>query len=203
MVTVCHKIYNKANNSRLIGIIAVLAVALIVVILIFCIFLQRSPKSTVKNVAKVVDNVDLAGAMDLIDPAGIVAFFSCYDYRNGEIDFDDFDENYEKIEKALKNLKKEIKRGKYSIDVTNTKKVSDSKKITKVTCNIKVEYEDNKIELKGIEIYTMKKGFKNYIVGIDPESLDEIEDQIYEQEDELEDIAKELYDVVEDLEDIY
>lgn len=187
------------NNSRLIGIIAVLAIALIVVILIFCIFLQRSAKSTVKDVAKVVSKADLIGAIDLVDPAGIAAFTTCYNYRSGEVDFEDFDENYEKIEKSLNKLKKEIKKGKYSIDVTSTKKVSDSKKITKVTCDIKVKYKDNEIKLKGMEIYTMKKGFKNYIVGIDPESIDKAEEQLDRQEDELYDIVEELEDVFEDI----
>lgn len=189
----------KTTNTRLIGIIAVLTVALIVVIIVFCIFLQRSAKATVKDVAKVVKNADIIGAIDLVDPAGIAAFMTCYNYRSGEIDFEDFDENYEKIEKGLKKIKKEIKKGKYSIDVTSTKKVSDAKKITKVTCDIKVKYNDNEIKLKGIEIYTMKKGFKNYIIGINPESLEDAEEQLDEQDDSLYDIVDDLEDELEDI----
>lgn len=192
----------KATRNGLIGVIVVLAVILLIVILIFGIFVRRSAKTTVKDVAKVVDKVDILGAVDLVDPIGIAAFVSCYDYRDDKIDFEDFEENYEKIEKSYKKVKNEIKKGKYSIEVTDTEKEDDCKKITKVTCNIKIKYKDNEIKLKNMKIYTMKKGLKNYIVGIDPKSIEDIEDQLYDQEDSLEDIAEDLEDIIEDLEDL-
>lgn len=194
---------NKNSNSRLIGIIAVLVIILLVLAIVFGVFLSRSAKSTVKDVAKVVKKADIIGAIDLIDPEGIAAFVTCYNYRSGEMDLEDFDENYEKIGKAVKKVKNEIKKGKYTIDVTETEKVSGSKKLTKVTCDIKVKYKNNEIKLKGIEIYTMKKGLKNYIVGIDSESINKAAYKLEDQEDELEGMVDDLEDIIDDLEDIF
>lgn len=189
----------KNTRNGLIGVIVVLTVALLVISIILGVFVRRSAKETVKDVAKVVNKVDVIGAVDLVDPTGVVAFVTCYDYEDGKIDFEKFEDNYEKIEKNYKKIKKEIKKGKYSIEVTDTEKVEDCKKITKVTCTIKVKYKNNEIKLKNMKVYTMKKGLKNYIIGIDPKSIEDIEDQLYDQEDELEDMAK---DILEELEDI-
>ena len=59
-----------------------------------------------------------------------------------------------------------------SIKVTSSKKMPESKKITRVTCDLEITYKENNIKLKGIKIYTMKKGIENYIIGIDPESIE-------------------------------
>ena len=193
----------KATKNGLIGVIVVLSAILLVVIIVFGIFVGRSAKSTVKDVAKVANKADILGAVDLIDPIGIAAFASCYDYRNDEIDFENFEDNYEKVEKSYNKIKKEIKKGKYTIEVTDTDKVEDAKKITKVTCNIKIKYKENEIKLKNIKIYTRKKGLKNYIIGIDPESMEKAEDQLYDQEDDLEGIAEDLEDIMEDIEDLW
>lgn len=191
------------TKHKLIGIIVVLAIALVVVLIIFGIFVGRSAKSTVKDVAKVTKKADVIGAIDLVDPIGIAAFVSCYDYRNDEIDFENFEENYEKVEESYKKIKKEIKKGKYTIEITDTDKVEDAKKVTKVTCNVKIKYEDNEIKLKNIKVYTRKKGAKNYIIGIDPESIEKAEDQLYKQEDSLEGIAEDLEDIMQDIEDLW
>ena len=167
---------SKSTNTRLIGIIAVLAIALVVVSVAFFIFVQRSPKATVKEVAKAVQKADANQLLDTIDPIGIAAFLSCHYNAKGKPDFEDFEDNYEKIVD-------EIKEGKYSVKVTETEKVDDCKKLTKVTCDISAEIMGMEAELEDIEVYTMKKGFKNYIVGVDFESL---EDAIDELEDELE-----------------
>lgn len=193
----------KSINHGLIGVIVVLSVALFVVLVVFGIFIRRSAKSTVKDVEKVVSKVDVLGAIDLVDPMGIAAFVSCYDYKNNEIDFENFEENYEKIEKSYKKIKNEIKKGKYSIEVTDTQKEEDCKKITKVTCNIKIKYKGNEIKLKNMKVYTMKKGFKNYIIGIDPESIESVEEQLEEQEDELENMAEDVEKILEDIEDLW
>lgn len=191
------------TKHKLIGIIVVLAIALVVVLIIFGIFVGRSAKSTVKDVAKVTKKADVIGAIDLVDPIGIAAFVSCYDYRNDEIDFENFEENYEKVEESYKKIKKEIKKGKYTIEITDTDKVEDAKKVTKVTCNVKIKYEDNEIKLKNIKVYTRKKGAKNYIIGIDPESIEKAEDQLYKQEDSLEGIEEDLEDIMQDIEDLW
>jgi len=191
-----------AINSKLVKIIVILSIALIAVILAFAIFVHRSAKETVKDVGKVVKNTDILGAVDLVDPIGIAAFVSCYDYEDDEIDLDDFEDNYKKLEESYKKIKKEIKKGKYTIKVTNTKKVADCKKVTKVTCDVKIKYKDNEIKLEGIKVYTMKKGFKNYIVGVDPKSIYELGDQIEDQYDELEEMGEDLQDIVEDVQDI-
>lgn len=188
----------KATKNGLIGVIVVLAIILLIVVIVFGIFVGRSAKSTVKDVAKVAKKADIVGAVDLVDPIGIVAFVSCYDYEDNKIDFENFEDNYEKIEKSYKKIKDEIKKGKYTIEVTDTEKVEDAKKITKVTCNIKIKYEKNEIKLKNIKVYTRKDGLKNYIIGIDPDSIEKAEDQLYDQEDELENIAEELEDKLED-----
>lgn len=197
----------KNNRSRLIGIIAVLIIAILVLSILFGVFLSRSPKSTVKDVAKVVKNVDLIGAMDLIDIEGMSLFLTynniMYAPGDAETNYEYFDDYYEVMDKAFNRLKKELKKGNYSIDVTETKKISDSKKLTRVTCDIKIKYKSNEIKLTNMKIYTMKKGLKNYIVGIDPESIEKAERQLEKQEDELEDIGKDLNDIVDDLEDDY
>lgn len=193
----------KATKNGLIGVIVVLAIILLIVVVVFSIFVGRSAKSTVKDVAKVVDKVDIIGAVDLVDPIGIAAFATCYDYRNDEIDFEDFEDNYEKIEESYKKIKKEIKKGKYTVEVTDTDKVEDAKKVTKVTCNVKIKYEGNEIKLKNIKVYTRKKGAKNYIIGVDPESIEKLEDQLYEQEEDLEGIVENIEDVLEDIEDLW
>lgn len=159
------------NNSKSIGIIATLAVALVIVLIAFFMFAQRSAKSTVKNVAKSMEKADAQQLMDQIDPIGVMAFLSCYSSKG--MDFEDFEDNYEKIVDAIKD-------GDYKIDITSAKKDSDNKKITKVTCDITAEIEGSKVKLKDIEIYTMKKGLKNYIIGIDADSLEDVEDQLYD-----------------------
>jgi len=80
--------------------------------------------------------------------------------------------------------------------------MSESKKITRVTCDLEVEYKENTIKLKGIKIYTMKKGIENYIVGIDPESIEKIGEQLYKQSDELEEIGEELEEIFEEVQDL-
>ena len=159
------------NNSKLIGIIAILAVALIIVLIVFFVFVQRSSKATIKNVVKSAEKADAQQLMNQIDPIGIMAFLSCYTSKG--MDFEDFEDNYEKIVE-------EIKDGKYEVDITKTKKESDCKKLTKVTCDITAEIDGHKLKLEDIEFYTMKKGLKNYIVGINPESLEDVEDQLYD-----------------------
>lgn len=198
--TVGNTVKTTNINKKLIAIIAVLAI----IIVILLVFIGRSPKATVKDVAKAVGKVDPIGLVDLVDPVGVVAFVSCYDYSDGDFDFDDFEEKYEALEKNYKKVEKEIKKAKFSVNVTNTKKVSDCKKLTKVTCSVKVKYAGEEVELKGIEVYTMKKGLKNYIVGVDPESIEDLEDQVERQEDELYDMIKELQDKIDldDLEDV-
>ena len=50
----------------------------------------------------------------------------------------------------------------------------------------------------------MKKGLRNYIVGVDPESIEDLEDQLYDQKGSLLDMLEELQDKIDldDLEDI-
>lgn len=192
----------KSIDSKAKKYIIVAIVAVLIVVLISRIFINRSAKSRVKDVAQVAEDLNIVGAINLVDLEGIAAFYSCYDYEKGEIDFDDFDEKYENIKAIHKKLKKEFKKCKYSIKVTNTKKMSESKRITRVTCDLEMKYKDNTIKLKGIKIYTMKKGIENYIVGIDPESIEKIEDQLEKQSDELEDIGEELEEILEDIQDL-
>lgn len=192
----------KLTNPKIKKIIISIVIALVIIILISRVFINRSAKTRVKDVAKVAEDLDIVGAINLIDAEGIAAFYSCYDYEKGEIDFDDFDENYEKIRSLSKKIKKELKKCKYSIKITNTKKMPESKRITRVTCDLEVKYKDNTIKLKGIKIYTMKKGIENYIVGIDPESLEKIEEQLEKQSDEIEDIGEELEEILEEIEDL-
>lgn len=190
------------EKSKLQKIIIALSIILIIVILIFILFAHRSAKATVKDVGKVVKNTDIIGAVDLVDPIGITAFVLSYDYEEEEIDFDKYDEKYQKIEEIYKKVKKELKKGKYTIKVTDTKKEADCKSITKVTCDIKIKYEKKEIEFKDIKVYTMKDGLKNRIVGISPESIYDLEDQIEDQYDEIEDIGEDLEDILKDIEDL-
>ena len=192
----------KTTDSKIKKYIIVIIIAVIVLTIVSRIFINRSAKSRVKDVANVAEDLNIVGAINLVDLEGIIAFYSCYDYTKGEIDFDDFDENYENIKSIYKKLKKELKKCKYSINVTNTKKMPESKRITRVTCDLEIKYKDNTIKLKGIKIYTMKKGIENYIVGIDPKSIEKIGDQLEKQADELEDIGEELEEIFEEMQDL-
>ena len=82
----------KSTDSKVKKYIISAIIILLVIILISRVFINRSAKSRVKDVADVAENLDIVGAINLIDLEGIAAFYSCYDYEKGEIDLDDFDE---------------------------------------------------------------------------------------------------------------
>ena len=192
----------RTADSKIKKYIIGIIVAILILVIISRIFINRSAKSRVKDVADVAENLDIVGAINLIDLEGIAAFYSCYDYEKGEIDLDDFDEKYENIKEINKKARKELKKCKYSIKVTSSKKMPESKKITRVTCDLEITYKENNIKLKGIKIYTMKKGIENYIIGIDPESIEKISEQLEKQSDEIEDIGEDLEEILEDIQDL-
>lgn len=187
----------KTVNVKLIGIIAAIVAIILVVI---CIFATRSAKNTVKDFVKGLEKADAKKIMSLIDFEGMTAFSSITNtsYKNGEYkytyDFEDFEDEYDDIMDKIKDMdkdeKKEYKEYKedleddlqdslddlkdeditYKVKDIKVKKVSDCKKLSKVTCTIEVKSDDEKEELEDIEFYTMKKGLKHYIVSM-PSSL--------------------------------
>ncbi len=177
----------KSTNTKLIGIIAV---AIVVILVVFFMFFTRSAKSTVKDYIKALSKCDADKVMALMDYEGTAAFksISSYSYAKGNTyKFNEFEDEYDKLMDNVKDLDKDKKKEyeelkkeqvddlqetldefkdkkiKYSVSNIKTEKVDDCKKLTKVTCTLKMKYEDETAE-QDITFYTMKKGLKNYIV---------------------------------------
>lgn len=169
----------KAGNTKLIGIIVV---AIVVILLAFFMFFTRSAKSTVKDYIKAFNKSNAGKVVALMDFEGVSAF------ENTSKDLSKFDEAYEEMIKKVKELDKDQKKQydeikdttketiqasldllkeakmKYSVSNIKTEKVDGSKKLTKVTCTIKVKYEGEEVE-RDVTFYTIKKGLKNYLVS--------------------------------------
>lgn len=169
----------KAGNTKLIGIIAV---AIVVILLAFFMFFTRSAKSTVKDYIKAFNKSNAGKVVALMDFEGVSAFGTT------QRDLSKFDEAYEEMVKEVKDLDKDQKKQyeeakdaaketiqasldmlkeskiKYSVSNIKTEKVDGSKKLTKVTCTIKMKNEDNEME-RDVTFYTVKKGLKNYLVS--------------------------------------
>lgn len=169
----------KSGNTKLIGIIAV---AIVVILLAFFMFFTRSAKSTVKDYIKAFNKSNAGKVVALMDFEGVSAF------ESNSKDLSKFDESYEEMIKKVKELDKDQKKQydeikdttketlqasldllkeakmKYSVSNIKTEKVDGSKKLTKVTCTIKVKYNDEEVE-RDVTFYTVKKGLKNYLVS--------------------------------------
>lgn len=169
----------KSGNTKLIGIVAV---AIVVILLAFFMFFTRSAKSTVKDYIKAFNKSNAGKVVALMDFEGVSAF------ESNSKDLSKFDESYEEMIKKVKELDKDQKKQydeikdttketiqasldllkeakmKYSVSNIKTEKVDGSKKLTKVTCTIKVKYNDEEIE-RDVTFYTVKKGLKNYLVS--------------------------------------
>lgn len=169
----------KSGNTKLIGIVAV---AIVVILLAFFMFFTRSAKSTVKDYIKAFNKSNAGKVVALMDFEGVSAF------ESNSKDLSKFDESYEEMIKKVKELDKDQKKQydelkdttketiqasldllkeekmKYSVSNIKTEKVDGSKKLTKVTCTIKVKYNDEEVE-RDVTFYTVKKGLKNYLVS--------------------------------------
>lgn len=179
----------KTVNVKLIGIIAVIVAIILVV---FFMFFTRSAKATVKDYVKALEKCDAEKIMNLMDYEGTAALskISSYSYSKGTTyDFENFEDEYDDIMDTIKDFdkdeKKEYKESKeeaveslqdtldelkdedikYTVKNIKTKKVSDCKKITKVTCDIVMKADGEKEELEDVTFYTMKKGLKYYVIS--------------------------------------
>lgn len=174
------------TNNKLIGIIAI---AVVVILAIFFMFFTRSPKSAVKDYIKAFQKCNANKAMSVVDFEGTLAMqeIGTPSYSSGSFgynfDFSKFDDAYKEISDADKDTKKKYKdekeerteslqdtldglkdsKIKYSVKNIKTEKVDGSKKVTKVTCTLVLKHEDEEVEQEAT-FYTMKKGFKNYLI---------------------------------------
>lgn len=170
----------KTVNVKLIGIIVA---ALAIILVVFFMFFTRSAKSTVKDYMKAMEKCDAKKVMAIMDFEGTAAF------SNSKRDLSDFDDQYEKIMDKIKEMDKDEKKAyeetkdkleerlqklldeakdqkiKYTVKNIKTEKVDGSKKLTKVTCDIKMKSKDDEDTAEDVSFYVMKKGFKYYIVS--------------------------------------
>ena len=178
----------KTTNTKLIGIVVV---AILVILAIFFMFFTKSAKSVVKDYVKAIEKGNAKKVMATMDFEGTAAFTNIRSYSFSEgytYDFDKFDDAYDEILDQLKDMDKDQKKEykevkkeaietmqeafdeneddkvKYSVKDIKTEKVDGSKKLTKVTCTI-VTKKDGEKDEEEATFYTMKKGFKNYIVS--------------------------------------
>ena len=77
----------------------------------------------------------------------------------------------------------------------------DEEEDRKITDYLKTQYKLELAEEEGLK-RGMKKGIENYIIGIDPESIEKISEQLEKQSDEIEDIGEDLEEILEDIQDL-
>lgn len=169
----------KTANIKLISLFPI---CIVIILILFFMFFTRSAKSTVKDYIKAFNKASSDKVMSLMDFEGAQVFSET---RNK---LENFDSTYNDTMKSLKELDKDQKKDyekvkdgtkdtiqasldilknakvKYSVSNIKTEKVSESKKLTKVTCTIKITHEDEEME-REVTFYTMKKGLKQYIVS--------------------------------------